>query len=94
MLILILQIFCVHGGLSPLLSTLDQVRIIDRKVEVPHEGGMCDLLWSDPEGLIAFCLPVAIPAFTSGFPPPTNRRPGHMGAQSKRCWAPIWLVSC
>lgn len=40
---------CVHGGLSPQLSTLDHIRSIDRKMEVPHEGAMCDLLWSDPE---------------------------------------------
>jgi len=39
----------VHGGLSPNISTIDQVRSIDRKQEVPHEGPMCDLLWSDPE---------------------------------------------
>ena len=44
------QIFCVHGGLSPSIQTLDQIRIIDRKQEVPHDGPMCDLLWSDPEG--------------------------------------------
>ena len=88
------KIFCVHGGLSPSISTLDQVRMIinqsqqfenyilqfmffgtqdfmvkfeictkhdilcvvfqirtiDRKQEVPHDGPMCDLLWSDPEG--------------------------------------------
>ena len=44
------KIFCVHGGLSPMITTLDQVRTIDRKQEVPHEGAMCDLLWSDPEG--------------------------------------------
>jgi serine/threonine-protein phosphatase 4 catalytic subunit len=43
------KIFCVHGGLSPSITTLDQIRKIDRKQEVPHEGGMCDLLWSDPE---------------------------------------------
>jgi len=43
------QIFCVHGGLSPTVTTLDQIRTIDRKQEVPHEGAMCDLLWSDPE---------------------------------------------
>jgi len=43
------QVFCVHGGLSPALHTIDQIRIIDRKQEVPHEGAMCDLLWSDPE---------------------------------------------
>ena len=44
------QIFCVHGGLSPSINTLDQIRAIDRKQEVPHDGPMCDLLWSDPEG--------------------------------------------
>ena len=45
------QIFCVHGGLSPSITTLDQIRSIDRKQEVPHDGAMCDLLWSDPEGI-------------------------------------------
>ena len=44
-----LKIFCVHGGLSPSIQTLDEIRIIDRKQEVPHDGPMCDLLWSDPE---------------------------------------------
>lgn len=43
------RIFAVHGGLSPLISTVDQVRLIDRKKEVPHEGPMSDMLWSDPE---------------------------------------------
>jgi len=42
---------CVHGGLSPSINTLDQIRVIDRKQEVPHEGAMCDLLWSDPEDI-------------------------------------------
>lgn len=42
-------VFCIHGGLSPEIDTIDQIRILDRKKEVPHEGGMCDLLWSDPE---------------------------------------------
>lgn len=40
----------MHGGLSPSIQTLDQIRTIDRKQEVPHDGPMCDLLWSDPEG--------------------------------------------
>jgi len=31
------------------LDTLDQIKGIDRIVEVPHEGPMCDLLWSDPD---------------------------------------------
>eukprot|EP00800_Vazella_pourtalesii_P016077 TRINITY_DN450_c0_g2_i1.p1 TRINITY_DN450_c0_g2~~TRINITY_DN450_c0_g2_i1.p1 ORF type:complete len:309 (-),score=79.30 TRINITY_DN450_c0_g2_i1:195-1121(-) len=45
------KIFCVHGGLSPSINTLDQIRLIDRKQEVPHDGPMCDLLWSDPEDI-------------------------------------------
>ncbi|CAE7851902.1 unnamed protein product [Symbiodinium sp. KB8] len=43
------QIFCLHGGLSPTVETLDAIRNIDRLQEVPHEGAMCDLLWSDPD---------------------------------------------
>ncbi|KAJ9594084.1 hypothetical protein L9F63_014496 [Diploptera punctata] len=43
------QIFCLHGGLSPSLDTIDQIRVLDRFQEVPHEGPMCDLLWSDPD---------------------------------------------
>jgi diadenosine tetraphosphatase ApaH/serine/threonine PP2A family protein phosphatase len=34
-----------------------QIRTIDRKMEVPHEGPMCDLLWSDPEGRCACGCP-------------------------------------
>jgi len=43
------QVFCLHGGLSPTLDTLDHIRSLDRLQEVPHEGPMCDLLWSDPD---------------------------------------------
>ncbi|CAG8493394.1 5921_t:CDS:2 [Scutellospora calospora] len=45
------KIFCVHGGLSPSIGSLDQIRTIDRKQEVPHDGAMCDLLWSDPDDI-------------------------------------------
>ena len=42
-------VFCLHGGLSPSIDTLDTIRQLDRAQEVPHEGAMCDLLWSDPD---------------------------------------------
>ncbi|TKA70458.1 hypothetical protein B0A49_03812 [Cryomyces minteri] len=44
-------VLCVHGGLSPLVDTIDRIRLLDRKQEVPHEGAMCDLLWSDPDDI-------------------------------------------
>jgi len=43
------QVICMHGGISPSLDSLDNIRQLDRIQEVPHEGPMCDLLWSDPD---------------------------------------------
>ena len=39
----------MHGGLSPELKNLEQIRNIARPSDVPDTGLLCDLLWSDPE---------------------------------------------
>eukprot|EP00903_Cladosiphon_okamuranus_P005901 g5835.t1 len=43
------EVLCVHGGLSPEIRTIDQIRTIERNKEIPHEGAFCDMMWSDPE---------------------------------------------
>lgn len=48
------KVLCVHGGLSPDIRTLDQIRTIERIQEIPHEGPFCDLMWSDPEDIEAW----------------------------------------
>lgn len=43
------KIICMHGGLSPELNNLEQVKRIVRPTDIPDTGLLCDLLWSDPE---------------------------------------------
>nr|ACU24123.1 unknown [Glycine max] len=42
------KILCMHGGLSPDILNLDQIRNLQRPTDVPDTGLLCDLLWSDP----------------------------------------------
>ncbi|XP_054867685.1 protein phosphatase 3, catalytic subunit, gamma isozyme, a isoform X6 [Amphiprion ocellaris] len=42
------QFLCVHGGLSPEINCLDDIRKLDRFKEPPAFGPMCDLIWADP----------------------------------------------
>jgi serine/threonine-protein phosphatase PPG1 len=43
------QILAVHGGLSQSITTIDQIRVIDRFQEIPTEGSLTELVWADPD---------------------------------------------
>lgn len=43
------KILLLHGGISPELKTVEQLKKIMRPTDVPEEGLLCDLLWSDPD---------------------------------------------
>jgi len=60
------QIFCLHGGLSPAIQTISQIQDLDRNQEVPHEGPMCDLLWSDPDDRVGWGISPRGAGFTFG----------------------------
>lgn len=42
------EVFCMHGGLSPAVDHINEINTINRIGEIPHEGIISDLLWSDP----------------------------------------------
>ncbi|KAL2463281.1 Serine/threonine-protein phosphatase PP1 isozyme 1 [Forsythia ovata] len=42
------KILCIHGGISPGLRNLDQIRNNPRPIDVSDSGLLGDLLWSDP----------------------------------------------
>lgn len=46
------KIICMHGGLSPQLSEMNQIANISRPCDVPDTGLLCDLLWSDPDPVV------------------------------------------
>ena len=43
------SIFCCHGGLSPDLILISQIKNILRPTDIPDYGMLCDILWSDPD---------------------------------------------
>jgi diadenosine tetraphosphatase ApaH/serine/threonine PP2A family protein phosphatase len=52
------DVFSVHGGISPSVVLIELINRLNRKVEIPQDGVMADLSWSDPEdGLIATFRP-------------------------------------
>ncbi|KAG5490073.1 hypothetical protein JKF63_00192 [Porcisia hertigi] len=43
------KFFCVHSGLSPDVSHVDDIALIHRFRQIPTRGAMCDMVWSEPD---------------------------------------------
>ncbi|KAL7738262.1 hypothetical protein ACLKA6_006593 [Drosophila palustris] len=43
------RVFCCHGGLSPSLTSIQDINNLSRPTDIPISGLLCDLLWSDPD---------------------------------------------
>jgi serine/threonine-protein phosphatase PP1 catalytic subunit len=48
------KIFAMHGGLSPELQNMNQIRGVNRPTDIPESGLLCDLLWSDPANVVGW----------------------------------------
>jgi len=46
------KIFCIHGGLSPLIQKIDQIDGLNRFNDIPTEGPIADMMWSDPDSSV------------------------------------------
>ena len=72
--------FCCHGGLSPDLDRWEEIEDWKRGADIPHDGGLCDLMWSDPN-----------PESNSKSKNNNNKR--GMGGFSKRGRLLLWIAN-
>ena len=87
------QIFCLHGGLSPSIDTLDHIRALDRLQEVPHEGPMCDLLWSDPDDRGGWGISPRGAGYTFGQVNANSLRESRLWEDPKRTYLTIYCTN-
>ena len=40
--------FCMHAGIGPEIKTIMELQKLERFLEIPHSGIICDMTWADP----------------------------------------------
>jgi hypothetical protein len=92
---------CLSAGLSPAMDTVDQINQLHRFEEVPHEGPMCDLLWSDPDDRMGWGISPRGAGYTYGQVgggAASRQRSWRTNGSKQQCAAgdcPLWLImSC
>lgn len=60
------QIFCLHGGLSPSIDTLDHIRALDRLQEVPHEVSIYLYSFYDIKSVAIYFIIISCLLFETG----------------------------
>ncbi|OHT05870.1 Ser/Thr protein phosphatase [Tritrichomonas foetus] len=45
------DVFSIHGGLSPKITLIESISLLNRQQELPQSGPLCDICWSDPEDI-------------------------------------------
>ena len=48
------KILCMHGGISPELNKIKKIMTLNRPTDIPNQGLLCDILWSDPAEVKGF----------------------------------------
>jgi serine/threonine-protein phosphatase PP1 catalytic subunit len=43
------NVFCVHGGISPVLGFISELSSLSKPERIPKDGLIADMLWSDPQ---------------------------------------------
>lgn len=46
------RILCMHGGISPQMTRVQDILEIVKPTDVPDEGLLCDILWADPDPML------------------------------------------
>ena len=61
------RIFCISGGLSRTAHMLREIQAVERRVEIPGDGPMCEFFWSNPNDVRGWSISRRGPGYSFGW---------------------------